>query len=403
MTVMITSPGNNLPVALALTEDRVLGDRLSVALAGLADVQRVRPGDPALVETLHAVRPDLVMVDGDVEDEVVTELVAASRRAQPTAAIVVLGDETESGLLLAAMRAGAQDVLPRSAAEPTLRRGLRERLQRTLRSSGPERRAECVALIGGHSGDPAHEIALALAVRAAEEGGRRPLLVELSSRAADAPLSLGAECAYGVVEAMTDVDRLDAALLEGAVARHAASDLAVLPLLDPRDAPRLDAGDLRSLVSALAAVYDPVIINLGGEPPPAVLTALAPLVRNWCLVATQTITSSRGAARSLRLLGDAGVAVKERVVLAVAEHDSRVMLTPIAICGALGLATAVPLPDNRVAFRNALNRGRVQLRSLGPRGFTDALDLLAVRLFGLGDTMAVPAWRRALSRIGIGA
>lgn len=403
MTVMMTPPGNNLPIALALTEDRILGDRLSVALAGLADVQRVRPGDPALVETLHAVRPDLVMVDGEVEDEVVTELVAASRRAQPTAAIVVLGDETESGLLLAAMRAGAQDVLPRSAAEPTLRRGLRERLQRTLRSGGPERRAECVGLIGGHSGDPAHEIALALAVRAAEESGRKPLLVELSSRAADAPLSLGAECAYGVVEAMTDVDRLDAALLEGAVTRHVATGLAVLPLLDPRDATRLDAGDLRSLVSALAAVYDPVIINLGGEPPPAALTALAPLVRNWCLVATQTITSSRGAARSLRLLGDAGVAVKERVVLAIAEHDSRVMLTPIAICGALGLASVVPLPDNRVAFRNALNRGRLQLRTLGPRGFADALDLLAVRLFGLGDAMAVPAWRRALSRIGIGA
>ncbi|MBR0668176.1 MinD/ParA family protein [Roseomonas hellenica] len=403
MTVMMmTSPGNNLPVALALTEDRALGDRLSVALAGLAEVQRVRPGDPALVETLHAVRPDLVMVDGDAEDEVVTELVAASRRAQPTAAIVVLGDETESGLLLAAMRAGAQDVLPRSAAEPTLRRGLRDRLQRTLRSGGPERRAECMALIGGHTGDPVHEIALALAVRVAEEGGRKPLLVELSSRAADAPLSLGAECAYGVVEAMTDVDRLDAALLEGAVTRHAATGLAVLPLLDPRDAARLDAGDLRSLVAALAAVYDPVIINLGGEPVPLMLTALAPQVRSWCLVATQTITSSRGAARSLRLLGDAGVVVKERVVLAVAEHDSRVMLTPIAICGALGLASVVSLPDNRVAFRNALNRGRLLIRALGPRSFTDSLDLLSSRLLGTGDAAAAPGWRRALSRIGIG-
>ncbi|HEY4252519.1 MAG TPA: hypothetical protein VGM87_15005, partial [Roseomonas sp.] len=313
MTMMMPPPGSNpLPMALALTGDRALGDRLAVALAGLAEVQRLRPDDPGLLDSLHAIRPDLVMVDGDAEDEAVTELVAASRRAQPTAAIVVLGDETESGLLLAAMRAGAQDVLPRSAAEPTLRRGLRERLQRTLRSGGPERRAECVALLGGHAADPVHEIALALALRAAGESGRKPLLVELSIRAADAPLSLGAECTYGVIEAMTDVDRLDASLLESAVTRHAPSGLAVLPLRDARDVARLDPGDLRSLVAALAAVYDPVIINLGGEPPPAVLTALAPQVRGWGLVVTQTITSSRGAARSLRLLGDAGVTVKER-------------------------------------------------------------------------------------------
>jgi pilus assembly protein CpaE len=403
MTVMMTSPpGSNLPTALVLTEDRALGDRLSVALAGLADVQRVRPDDLALVETLHAVRPDLVMVDGDALDELVTELVATSRRAQPTAAIVVLGDETESGMLLAAMRAGAQDVLPRSAAEPTLRRGLRDRLSRSLCSGGPERRAECVVVLGGHIGDPAHETALALALAATGQPGRKPLLVELSARAADAALSLGTECAYGIVEAMTDVDRLDAALLEGAVTRHAPTGLAVLPLLDPRDGPRLDAGDLRSLVAALAAVYDPVIINVGGEPPPMMLAALAPQVRNWCLVATQTITSSRGAARSLRLLVDAGVVVKERVTLTVAEHDSRVMLTPIAICGALGLVSVVALPDNRAGFRNALNRGRLLPQGLGPRGATDALGLLAAKLVGSTEGAVVPAWRRLLSRFGFG-
>jgi hypothetical protein len=79
------------------------------------------------------------------------------------------------------------------------------------------------------------------------------------------------------------------------------------------------------------------------------------------------------------------------------------MLTPIAISGALGLVATVPLPDNRIAFRNALNRGRLLLADIGPRGFTDAIGALALRLFGPVDATVAPAWRRALTRIGIGA
>jgi pilus assembly protein CpaE len=384
------------PAALVLTLDPILTDRIGAALAGIAVLHRVDPIAAAAAPVLAEDRPALLLVDSaDVGSEL-GSLIAHLRRASPTAALVVLGDEGSADLILACMRAGAQDFLNREIGEVALRRALRARFDRGTREVAMDRQGPCLTVAGARPADPSREVALALAALRAKRADGPVLFLDLGADAQETELALDLKPTYGVANALEDLDRLDAALLRSAVAQDRASGLSVMLLSDRARRDGILAGDLGSLLALLRGVYAEVVVHAGADLGPNLHPVVAAPPR-FALVATQAIASAQRAGGLLQELGTAGIPGARRAVLVVAEHDARLQPAPATIAGTLGLADVVALPDVRLALRNAANQGRFAAAALAERGFGRRLEALAG---ALGTAAARPVGR-ALPVLGL--
>lgn len=367
-----------LPVALLLTLDVGVVDRLSAALAGLAQVHRADPIDNMAQLAMVELRPSLFVVDAEEAGEGLGALMAALRRGAPGAAIVALGDEHAADLILSCMRAGALDFVGRQSGEVALRRVLRARLERGTREVLPDRQGPAHALFGARPGDPSRSVALALAVQR-QRSGAQVLFLDLAEGNRETEIALDLTPGYGVVEALEDIDRLDQALLASAVPKHAASGLSVMLAGEGHPAEALAPADVAALLVLLRGIYDEVVVHATGE----VLATMPGLIaglRRFAIVTTQSLASAQAAAEALRRLRELGIAAESRILLVVAEHDARILPAPDTLAGSIGLGRSLAVPDNRARLANAANQGRFAEEALADRGFARQIAALAVEL-----------------------
>ncbi len=369
-----------MPTALVLTLDPRIVDRLGAALAGLAILYQADPDPDAALVMLQQVRPHLILVDTMDAGAELAAMLGRLRNDAPTAALIALGDETAADLILTSLRAGAQDFVGRGTGDIALRRALRPRLERGPRNAAAGRQAPCLAIAGGRPADPSREVALAVALQRTDGGSRKVVLLDLGAAAQEVELALDLRCTYGVSDALNDVDRLDGALLRSALPKHEASGLTLLLLHDMRDPAQLDAGDLNVLLALLRGVYDEVVLHLGCGPFGAGVLALLAAQRRAAFVVTQSLASAQAAARGMKQLEVLGVQPRDRLVLAVAEHDGRIQPSPLALAGTLGLGSSIALPDGRVALRNAENQGRFDAALAAQRSYARQVAALPARL-----------------------
>ncbi|MDB5412246.1 MAG: histidine kinase [Rubritepida sp.] len=367
-----------LPIALLLTLDAGVVDRLSAALAGLAQVHRADPMEDAAQLAVVELRPSLFVVDASDAGEGLAALLATIRRGAPGAAIVALGDENAADMILACMRAGALDFIGRLTGEAALRRILRARLERGTREVMPDRQGPAFALFGARPSDPSRAVALALAVQRARTGAQ-VVFLDLAPGSRETEIALDIAPGYGVLEALEDLDRLDQALLTSAAPKHAESGLSIMLLSESRAAQSLAAADLTALLVLLRGIYDEVILHATG----AVLAAAPGLVaglRRFGLVGTQSLASAQAAAEVLRGLGAAGVVAENRIFLVVADHDARILPAPNTLAGSIGLKQSLTVSDFRVRICNAINQGRFAEDVLADRAFARQIAGLGIEL-----------------------
>jgi Flp pilus assembly CpaE family ATPase len=375
----IATAQDSVPDALLLTLDPVLTDRIGAALAGFAVLHRADPSLPAVEPLVAELRPALYLVDTQDAGVELGALVARLRRSSPTAAVVALGDEAAADHILTCMRNGAHDFVSRQIGEVALRRVLRGRFERGARELPADRQGPCTALAAGRHADPSRDVALAMAIRRAARAPGRVMLLDIGIGSREVEFALGTTPAYGVRDALGDLDRLDATLLKTAATPDPASGLSILLLGEDRRREEIMAGDLASLLAILRGVYDEVVVHAGAEPPPAILSPLLAMPRLG-LVVTQTLGSAHGAAALLRTAATAGIAVADRFCLAVAEHEPRLHPQPNTIAGTLGLKEPVVLPDARPLLRGAGNEGTLARALVQDRPFTRRVDALSASL-----------------------
>ncbi|WP_421993075.1 AAA family ATPase [Roseococcus sp.] len=389
----------NLPVALLLTLDVSVVDRLSAALAGLAQVHRADPIEDAAQLSLAELRPQLLVVDAEEAGEGLGLLMTTLRRGAPGAAIVALGDEHAADLILSCMRAGALDFVGRQSGEVALRRVLRARLERGTREVMPDRQGPAFALFGARPGDPSRALALSLAVQRARTGAQ-VLFLDLAVGNRETEIMLDISPGYGVPEALEDLDRLDQTLLTSAVPKHAESGLSVMLLGEARSLDALAPADISALLVLLRGVYDEVIVHGTG----ATLIAMPGLIaglRRFALVASQSLASAQAAAEALRRLREIGIAAESRIVLVVAEHDARILPAPATLAGSIGVSHSLAVSDNRVRLANAANQGRFAEDALADRGYAKQIAAMAVELGAERDAAKKPSLLQRL--LGTGA
>jgi pilus assembly protein CpaE len=307
--------------------------------------------DPVIRKT-QTFAPDVVLVD------IATDAIAPALRAiellhqeLPDSAVFAVGPMTHPQLIVSAMRSGVREYIER----PTTTTDLLEafvRLTSTRRKPGRENtrgKVFTVANAKGGSGATTVAVNLALALQSVHHS---TALVDLAPLGHCA-LHLNLKPAFTVSDAITNLHRLDASLLESFMARHDRG-LQVLAGAVAPVAIEPSASDFARLFDTMAGQFHYIVVDASSR-----LDSATRLVSNLSerilLIAHADVASLWSAGRVAQYLGETGS--RDRFSLVLNRYRKVAGFNEAETEAAIGAPVLWRIPNQYFAVSSAIDRG----------------------------------------------
>lgn len=313
------------------------------------------------------------------------QLLAARREV----GAVLTTQELTTDLLQAALRAGVRDVLqlPVETGQliDTVRR-VASGLQAVappagggpaFESDGEMGRLITVFSTKGGSGKSviATNLAVTLAKRAKEAGEKPVVLLDAHLQFGDCAVMLRLSPEHTIYNAVNNIDRLDAALLQNLLVEHQPSGLLVLAApLEPAYADQIGAEDIVRIVEVLQSFCSFVVVDTPAYFNDVVL-ALVESSDDVLLVAGLDIPNIKNVKiglQTLRLLGTP----TEKLRLILNRADSKVKLDAAEVERTIGVKAEARIPSD-VLVPQSVNRGAPVVLEAPKSGVAKAIEELA--------------------------
>lgn len=236
-------------------------------------------------------QPDIVVLHMLGQTKLPSDLQRLTHQ-HPSTGVLLVASALDQSLMREAMRARVVECV----TEPVDQDELQGAIDRIVRQQRPAAPSQVFAFLGAKGGVGTTTLAVNVATSLGTVAPGRTLLIDLHLGSGDAVLYLGAVPKHSVLDALANIERLDAAYLRGLVAKtHAKLDLLASGngvLHGPVDAERI-----RTLVESAGRAYPYIVLDV---PPPDtsifILEAIAP-VSTITLVVNQELAAVRSAAR----------------------------------------------------------------------------------------------------------
>lgn len=335
-----------------LSIDHALAQRISDAMGAHVSVDMAQSLEDATFDG-----PGIVVIDhaSIPAERAMASVIAEVSQAAPGRAVVLATEDMYAVQVLQAIRSGATDVMPRGAVASEVSEILSRVLNSALATQG---RLGRLTLVLGTDRDATAMLATDMAL-AHSLDGPATLLIDCTLPSSTAEAYLDLKVDYGLAAAVTDLDRMDASLLNDALARHEASGLSLLTLDGGTGAEPVGIGptDIVGLVQLLRASCAHVVLCGGSLRNGGLLRELASQAQSIEVVCSQSIRELDACRRLLdRVALDTASA--QRLRLLVWDHDPRILLDGRRMADALDIDAMMGIPTDRVKMRNALNAGR---------------------------------------------
>lgn len=324
--------------------------------------------------------PSGIIIDSDARSGVQSafERIAAAKQQFPAAPVIALGNEMSAQLVLAALRAGADDFVDRNASREQMQQAIRTCLAKSD-AVQQQAHARIAGVLSALPSEQDQDFALNLAVRAARRAPADMVLyIDLSLPVSQAGVALGLKADFCVPDAVREIARLDRALLESAVARDQHSGLYVLPLAADfsSDGVALEAAGFSALLQVLQTIFDVLVIGYGPFSRQRALLAMVQQSAQFFLCCNQRFPSIRGAADLLRWLEENQIAGAPHLVV----HQMAPSQTPAPadIRKVLNVAASVDIEGSWEEFADHLNEGKPMALSASRYG--RSLDACLTRM-----------------------
>ncbi|MEN7530914.1 MULTISPECIES: CpaE family protein [unclassified Cupriavidus] len=325
------------------------------------------------------------------------------RTDAPGTLCMLLTGHASADLLMRAMRAGVQGVLPWPPEPGEFRDELLRCTSHALSNGRAE--GQVLAFLSCKGGSGTTFIAANTAHLLAVRHQKRVLMVDLSQQYGDAAFVLTDQTPPATLaEVCRQIDRLDAALLDACVT-HVCPGFDVLPAAgDPVKAGEIKAAHLERLLTIARQQYDAVVLDVGQDINPASIVVLdhSNLIYP---VLQPSLSHLRGGHRLLEICRSLGYHA-DRLRLVLNRQDKHAPLDLRTMENAFGMRFAHVLPNDTVPVRDASNQGLPLLQVAPKAALTRALgdmvgelfpdtapqrDSLLRKLFGHGPQVAAPA------------
>jgi pilus assembly protein CpaE len=304
------------------------------AIAGLA-----HPG---------AAQPAVLVVDLREQPEFPPEL-ALVKRQHPTTSVLLVVPALDPSLMLEAMRAGVNEIVPHPVSDSDLHAAIK----RLVGSQAATVRGEVYAFVGAKGGVGTTTIAVNVACALAKPGADATLLVDLNTVCGDAAVFLGLEPRFSVMDALANVQRLDASYFGGIVARTKFG-LDLLGASTRPAATTFDTGRMRTLLEFAGQNYRYSVLDV----PRSDATALDALegATKIVLVVNQELATVRNGSRMAATLRERYGQARLSLILTRTDRRAEIGLDDVERTVGLEVSHSFP-SDYRLALQ-AMNKGR---------------------------------------------
>lgn len=337
---------------LLLSLDRALADRIAMLLDGVATVELAQSIAPDMLEGPAVILVDRAVLPPEAPLAPAIRAVAQSAQGRP---IVLASDHRDADQILQAVRAGADDIIPREGDDEEVAAVLTRLLNGARAEQAPGGR---LTLIMGADPEATALVATDMALSRAGQSSST-LLIDCTLPTSAAQAYLNLPVSYGLASAVADMERLDTSLLSSALARHDPSGLMLMTFdggtgSEPAG---IGPGDIAALVRLLRGCADEVILCAGSLRHGGLLRDLAAMADRIDIVCAQSIRELEVCRRLIERIGADGT-ISARARLLLWDHQPGVLLDGRRMVDVLGLSDLLPLPVDQARMLNALNAGQ---------------------------------------------
>lgn len=295
----------------------------------------------------------LIMEAGDFGAEQLSQLRRLTAE-HPDTQCMLVATNPSAELLMRAMRAGVQCVLP----WPPDAHEFRDELQRCTSHalSGGRGEGQVLSFLSCKGGAGTTFTAANFAHVLSARHGKRVLLVDLCQQYGDAAFLVTDQTPPAtLLTVCQQIDRVDAALFDTYVT-HVARDFDVLAGAgDPIKAGEIKAVHLERIVTMAASLYDVVVFDIGQDINPASIVVLDHS-KILYPVLQMNLTYLRAGRRLMELCHSLGYHA-DRLRLVINQHDKHGPIDLRTMENAFGMAIAHVLPHDPGPVRDASTQG----------------------------------------------
>ena len=365
---------------LLLSVDRTLAATIGEAVGERARVELVQTIEPEALEGVGLIVIDRAAIAPEKSLGVAIGAVTDAAQGWP---VILATDEQDSGEILKAVRAGAIDVIGRSATVREISEVLSRLLNSVLIETG---RGSQFTLVLGVDGEASSIAATDLALLRCKTRAS-VLLIDCSLPNSACETYLDMKAGYGIASAIADIERLDSSLLSSAVARHGPSNLMLLTLDGGTGAEPagIAPGDFVALVRLLRTCCSDVILAAGSLRHAGLLRELGSLADRVELVCRQSIRELEASRQLLERIGP-DTPTMERMRLLIWDHLPAVLLDGRRMAEVLDIGPVLGIPLDRAHGLNALNGGHPMSLDADARSYGQAMR----RVAGIPEPARVP-------------
>ena len=295
-----------------------------------------------------APQPTVVVVDVRDENQFPSEL-TVFKRQHPGSSVLLVVRSLEPAMMLEAMRAGVSEII----AEPLTDSDIHTAIHRLVGSQTPIVRGEVYAFIGAKGGVGTTTVAVNLASALVKSTNEPTLLIDLNTVCGDAAVFVGVEPRFSVIDALANVQRLDAAYFGGLVVKTKFG----LELLGASSRPTsgtLDPARMRTLLDYASQTYRYTILDVPRSDASA-LDALEGATK-IVLIVNQELATVRNASRMATTLRERYGKARLNLVLTRTDRRAEIGLDDVERTVGLEIRHSFP-SDYRLALQ-AMNKGR---------------------------------------------
>jgi len=292
---------------------------------------------------------DVVILDLDSDPDAALELV---ERASSTNAgtIMVYSENTDPKFAVRFMHAGAREYLLLPLEKGAMAEAL-VRTNTTLREKGlPAEKTvgKLLVFAGSKGGSGVTTVACNVAIALAQKSDQRILLIDLALPIGDAALCLGISAGYSTVDALRNINRLDASLLQNLMVKHRSG---VFVLAAPTKVPEgeVSKGAIEKLIAIARCEFDHVIVDVGSR----IDVAAKVLFEDASTIYLVSQTGISELRNSNRLISQFFTEGSPNLEIVINRFESR-FLEPVnedVIAKALGRPVRWKIPDDQDAAR----------------------------------------------------